>query len=84
MLNKQITKALTPTSAPITRCPESLCAIINDVYDLSVLDIFSNTTNNTTNSNGTNNAANNNNVGTNNNNAVINNLYLNNYDSTNQ
>ena len=78
MLNKQITKALTPTSAPITRCPESLCAIINDVCDLSVLDIFSNTTNNTTNSNGTNN------VGTNNNNAVINNLYLNNYDSTNQ
>lgn len=79
MLNKQITKALTPTSAPITRCPEPLCAIINDVCDLSVSDIFSNTTNNTTN-----NAINNNYVGTNNNNAVINNLYLNNYDSTNQ
>ena len=58
MLNKQITKALTPTSAPITRCPEPLCAIINDVRDLSVSDIFSNATNNTTNSNGINNAIN--------------------------
>ena len=54
--------------APITRCWEPLCASLDTLCDLYVLDIFSNTTNN--------NATNNN--------VVIYNLYLNKDTSTNQ
>ena len=76
MLNKQRTKGLTSTCAPITRCPEPLCTSVTTLCDRCVLYILINTTNYTTNSDATNNI-------TNNNKFVINNLYLNNDASTN-